>query len=60
MKTDPLIDEIRRVRHQISAEYGHDPKRYLEHLREYEKSLRRSGKFRFIKSRKKGKAARVS
>jgi flagellar motility protein MotE (MotC chaperone) len=33
-KTDPGIEHIRQVRHQISAEYKHDPKRLVEH---YEK-----------------------
>jgi hypothetical protein len=29
MKSDPVIDEIREVRHAISAEHGHDPRRML-------------------------------
>ena len=33
-KTDRGIEHIRQVRHQISAEYKHDPKRLVEH---YEK-----------------------
>jgi hypothetical protein len=33
MKPDPPIDEIRAVRHQISAEHGHDPHRLVEHYR---------------------------
>ena len=32
MKSDPTIDEIRRVRHEMSAEYGHDPRRMLEYF----------------------------
>ena len=32
MKPDPTIDEIRRVRHEMSAEYGHDPRRMLEYF----------------------------
>jgi len=28
---DPTIDEIRAVRHKISEEFGHDPKRLCEH-----------------------------
>jgi hypothetical protein len=34
MKTDqadPVIDEIREVRHRISAEFDHDPVRLVEH-----------------------------
>ena len=32
MKSDPTIDEIRRVRHEMSTEYGHDPRRILEYF----------------------------
>ena len=28
---DPPIDEIRAVRHQISARFGHDPRKLVEH-----------------------------
>ncbi len=28
---DPLIDEIRAVRHQISEEVGHDPARLIQY-----------------------------
>lgn len=28
---DPVIDEIREVRHRISARFDHDPKRLLEY-----------------------------
>ena len=28
---DPVIDEIRAVRHRISEEFGHDPKKLCEH-----------------------------
>ena len=34
---DPGIDWIREVRHKISAEFGHDTKRLIEHYRELEK-----------------------
>jgi len=33
---DPGLEEIRRVRHEISAELGHDPKRLLEYYQELE------------------------
>lgn len=29
--SDPVIEEIREVRHQISARFGHDPERLYEH-----------------------------
>ena len=28
---DPVVEEIREVRHQISARFGHDPERLYEH-----------------------------
>jgi hypothetical protein len=31
MKSDPIIDQIREVRHRISEEFGHDPARLVEH-----------------------------
>ena len=34
---DPGIDWIREVRHKISAEFGHDTKRLIEHYHELEK-----------------------
>ena len=37
IKDDPAIEEIREVRHRISAEFGHDTKRLIDHYRELEK-----------------------
>lgn len=37
MTNDEPIDEIREVRHQISAEFGHDTQALLDHYREMEK-----------------------
>lgn len=41
---DPVIDEIREVRHQISARFGHDPRRlvayYLE-IQEVDESAKK-------------------
>jgi hypothetical protein len=37
IKDNPLIERIRDVRHQISAEYNHDPKQLVEHYIELEK-----------------------
>ena len=31
MPSDPIIDEIRAVRHRISEEFDHDPKKLVEH-----------------------------
>ena len=33
---DP-IDQIRRVRHEISAEFDHDPRKLVEHYMELQK-----------------------
>ena len=34
---DPVIDEIREIRHQISARFGHDPARLVEHYMQLQK-----------------------
>lgn len=31
MRPDPAIEEIRRVRHEISARFNHDPRRLIEY-----------------------------
>ena len=40
---DPVIDEIREVRHRISARFGHDPAQlvsfYLEMQKQYQDRL---------------------
>ena len=40
MTHEPLLDEIRRVRHEISAELGHDPRKiaayYADLQRQYQ------------------------
>ena len=40
---DPVIDEIRAVRHRISARLGHDPTRlvafYMERQKQYQDRL---------------------
>ncbi len=42
-RTDPVIDEIREVRHRISARFGHDPTRlvafYMEMQKQYQDRL---------------------
>lgn len=48
MKNDPVIDEVRRVRHQISAECGHDAKRMVDYYMKLEKEMRKTGKYRFV------------
>ena len=42
-RSDPVIDEIREVRHRISARFGHDPTRlvsfYMEMQKQYQGRL---------------------
>ncbi len=38
--TDPVIDEIREVRHSISARFGHDPARLVAFYMEMQKQYR--------------------
>lgn len=35
----PIVEEVRQRRMEISAEYGHDLKRYCDHLMEYQKQF---------------------
>jgi hypothetical protein len=37
MEYDPIIDQIREVRHRISEEFGHDPTRLVEHYMKLER-----------------------
>jgi hypothetical protein len=37
MTTPPILDEIRRVRHEISAAIGHDPARIVEYFASMQK-----------------------
>lgn len=45
---DYEIDEIRRIRREISARFNHDPKKLGEHYRELDKKYRESGKYKFV------------
>ena len=40
MTADPIIDEIRAVRHRISEEFGHDPKKLCEHYMQLQEQHR--------------------
>lgn len=48
MKEDPIIGEVRRARHRISAEFGHDVRRLCEHYMELERKNRASGEHRYV------------
>jgi hypothetical protein len=39
-KTDPVIDEVREVRHQISERFGHDPERLVAYYMEMQEQYR--------------------
>lgn len=36
---DPLIDDVRRVKREISAEFDHDPAKLIAFLTEYQKQF---------------------
>ncbi len=40
MKDDPAIAEIREVRHRISAEHDHDPRKVVDYYIEMQKQYR--------------------
>jgi hypothetical protein len=44
---DDEIRIIRRARHEISAEFGHDVDRVVDYYRSIEEELKHSGQFRF-------------
>lgn len=39
-KADPVIDEVREVRHQISERFGHDPERLVAYYMEMQEQYR--------------------
>ncbi len=40
MKTDPAIDAVRAVRHQISELVGHDPQKLVDYYRKRQEQYR--------------------
>jgi hypothetical protein len=48
MKTDPLVEAIRKARHEISKECGHDPYRLVAYYQARERRLRAEGKRLFV------------
>ncbi|HSG38400.1 MAG TPA: hypothetical protein VLE27_02085 [Thermoanaerobaculia bacterium] len=48
IQSDPVIDEIREIRHRISARFDHDPEKlvayYMEMQKQYEDRLLKSDK----------------
>lgn len=47
--TDDEISIIRRIRHEISEECGHDINKLVAYYKSVEDRLRREGKFRFAR-----------
>jgi hypothetical protein len=39
MIDDPIVREIRQIRHEIDQEHHKDPEQYLEHLRLFQKNM---------------------
>lgn len=48
MKTDPLVEAIRKARHEISQECGHDAYRLVAYYQARERRLRQDGKRQFV------------
>ena len=48
MKPDPIIAEVRAVRHKISAEHGHNTRRLGEHYIKLQEKMKKTGKYRFV------------
>ena len=46
--TNYEIDEIRRIRREISARFDHDASKLGEYYRELEEKYRKSGKYKFV------------
>ena len=42
------LDEIRRIRQEISARFDHDVDKLIAHYQALEKECRKSGKYKFV------------
>ena len=42
------LDEIRRIRREISARFDHDVGKLIAHYQALEKEYRKSGKYKFV------------
>ena len=45
---DYEIDEIRRIRREISAKFDHDASKLGEYYRKLDEKYRKSGKYKFV------------
>lgn len=41
MQPDPTVERIRRIKHEISEQCGHDPKKLVEYYRKYQQKFSR-------------------
>lgn len=41
MLRDPIIEEVRQIRHQIEAEFEDDPLKYYEHIQQVQDKYRK-------------------
>jgi len=48
LEDDPITAEIRTIRQEISAHYGHNLQTLLEHYQKLEKEAIKSGKYHFV------------
>jgi hypothetical protein len=48
MSRDPLIDEVRQARHEISQECDHDLRKLYARYDAMEKQMKAEGKWRFV------------
>ena len=46
--SDYEIDDIRRIRREVSEKYDHDLRKVVEYYRRVENELRESGRYRFV------------
>lgn len=56
---DQEINEVRKIRHEISARFDHDVSRLVAHYQELENKLRRSGEYTFVESKRVYKKSKV-
>jgi hypothetical protein len=58
---DEEMAEIRRIRHEISAQFGHDPRKLADYYHDLEEKYRQSGEFKFAQtSTDKSKQGKIS
>lgn len=43
-----IVKDVRRIRHEISAEFGHDLGKFVAYCQKIEKQLRESGEYTFV------------